>query len=126
MHYAKSSNNETQPKEPPVRFPRVRNTRSSPLNDCSAALYDAQVHNRIDLTGPWVGWRLRGRELVSPDGQRMSPQRLIGLLWREESEKRLAKARRRREAELARRRQQPVKVIVVELAELRVDGKLAG
>jgi hypothetical protein len=80
----------------------------------------------MDLTGPWAGWRLRGRELVSPDGQRICPQRLLGLLWREESERRLAKVRRRNDAELQRRRRQPVKVVVVELAELRVGGQLAG
>jgi hypothetical protein len=62
----------------------------APLNDCAAALYAAQVHNHVDLTGPWAGWRLRGRDLVTPDGQRISPQRLAGLLWRDESEQRLA------------------------------------
>jgi hypothetical protein len=29
----------------------------------------------------WYGWRLRGRHLVSDDGQRMTIDRLRGLLW---------------------------------------------
>ena len=52
----------------------------APMNECASARYASQVHNHVDLTGPWAGWRLRGRDLVSPDGERISPQRLTGLL----------------------------------------------
>ncbi len=33
----------------------------------------------IDLTGDWAGWRLRGRFLISPDGDRLSVERLRGI-----------------------------------------------
>ena len=42
---------------------------------------DAVLYQRIDLTGTWQGWKLRGRELVSPDGDRISAERLRGLLF---------------------------------------------
>jgi len=57
---------------------------------------DAQLYQRIDLTGPWQGWRIRGRCLVSPDGDRISPERLRGLAWRMEAEARRDQARAKR------------------------------
>jgi len=47
-------------------------------NNC-AALHEREVYNHLDLTGPWQGWRFRGRYLVSPDGSRLTPERLLGL-----------------------------------------------
>jgi len=47
------------------------------------------VQNHTPLYGPWAGWRMAGRDLVSPDGDRINPRRLAGLLWRERSENRL-------------------------------------
>ena len=79
----------------------------------------------IDLTEDWYGWRLRGRHLVSPDGQRMTRGRLAGLLWRDEMELRLAGFASRRNAEEQRPKRQLVKVIVVELAQMRVHGEAA-
>lgn len=67
-------------------------------NACAAALYDREVNNHVALTGQWQGWRLAGRDLVAPDGQRIAPERLRGILWRQESEARLAAARAKREA----------------------------
>lgn len=67
-------------------------------NSCAAALHDREVHNRVALSGQWQGWRLAGRDLVAPDGQRIAPERLRGLLWRQESEARLATAKAKREA----------------------------
>lgn len=64
-------------------------------NPCAAAHYDRTVYNRQHLSGPWTGWRMAGRELVSPDGDRITPERLRGLLWRQASEKRLAQVRSR-------------------------------
>jgi Phage protein len=43
--------------------------------------YQFDVYGHLDLRGPWAGWRLRGRELVSPHGDRVSVTRLTGLLW---------------------------------------------
>lgn len=50
------------------------------------------------LTGPWIAWRLAGRDLVAPYRQRISPERLRGLLFREASEKRLMIIRLQAEA----------------------------
>jgi hypothetical protein len=79
----------------------------------------------IDFTEDWYGWRLRGRHLVSPDGQRITRRRLEGLLWRDEKELRLAGFASRRKAEAERPRRQLVKVIVVELAQIRVHDETA-
>lgn len=91
-------------------------------NACANALYEHTVHNRTPLYGDWSGWELRGRDLVAPDGQRISPGRLRGLLWRDTLELRRAGYASRRAAEKGRRRAQLVKVVVVELAALRLDG----
>ena len=79
----------------------------------------------IDFTDDWYGWRLRGRHLVSPDGQRITRQRLEGLLWRDAMELRHAGFASRRKVEAERPTRQLVKVVVVQLAELRIDGKAA-
>jgi uncharacterized protein DUF3653 len=51
------------------------------------------VHNRTPLYGPWSGWRMAGKDLVSPDGDRINPRRLAGILWAERARARgLAKA----------------------------------
>jgi hypothetical protein len=62
-------------------------------NSCARSLYDRVVYNRSELHGPWAGWRLAGRDLVAPDGQRIAPERLRGLLFRQEGERRVAAAR---------------------------------
>lgn len=57
-------------------------------NSCASALYEWRVNGRGPLGGDhWRGWRLAGRVLVSPDGDRISPERLRGLLWRERAER---------------------------------------
>ena len=35
-----------------------------------------RVHTRYDLTGPWAGWRVRGKVLTGPGGQRFTPDGL--------------------------------------------------
>lgn len=65
-------------------------------NDCASALYARQVHGIQPLHGPWDGWRLAGRDLVGPDGDRISPERLRGLLWRQQTEARRDALRARR------------------------------
>lgn len=67
-------------------------------NPCAAALYDRTVYNRQHLSGPWTGWRMAGRDLISPDGDRISPERLRGLLWRQQAEAKLAAAQTRRKS----------------------------
>lgn len=52
-------------------------------NACADALYQRNVYGRQHLTAEWQGWRLAGRVLVSPDGDRISPERLRGILFRE-------------------------------------------
>ena len=57
-----------------------------------AFMFDAQVKCRIDLAQEWAGWKLRGRCLVSPTGERISVTRLSGILFREANEVRTRKA----------------------------------
>lgn len=70
-------------------------------NACAAQVRDLITRNHVRLHGPWAGWRLVGRDLVSPDGVRMSAERVRGLAWRQETETRLAavKARKKRVSE---------------------------
>lgn len=53
-----------------------------------------RVWQHADLEGPWAGWRLRGRYLVAPGGERLNAQRLVGMLLEEALRLRLAKARK--------------------------------
>ncbi|MFW9572546.1 hypothetical protein CEX93_07325 [Xanthomonas euvesicatoria] len=73
------------------------------------------------LSGRFAGWRVAGNYLVSPDGDRMTPERLKGLVWRDQMELRLAGFASRRKAETAKKRfrQQTVKVVVVNLSSWR-------
>ncbi|OHE83347.1 MAG: hypothetical protein A2579_00555 [Lysobacterales bacterium RIFOXYD1_FULL_69_11] len=41
---------------------------------------DAVLYQRIDLTGPWQGWKIRGQYLVSPEKDRIPMRELIGML----------------------------------------------
>ena len=92
------------------------------------AQYALMVHNHTPLYGPWKGWRLAGRDLVSPDKVRLSPERLKGLVWRQDSEQRLANARARNTKAKAVRHDATVKVVVVNLADWQAKhfGKMAG
>lgn len=63
-------------------------------NACAAAHYRRVVEGHMPLYGPWAGWRLAGRELVSPDGERINPARLRGLLFRAAAEARIDRARK--------------------------------
>lgn len=88
-------------------------------NDCAAALHDRVTRNHVALSGPWAGWRLAGRDLVAPDGQRINPQRLTGLMWRDAQELRAAGYANRRAAESGKKRfgVSSVKVVIVRLAD---------
>lgn len=88
--------------------------------------------NTISSDHPeWLGFRFAGRWLIGPDGDRITPDRLRGLLWRDAMELRRAGYASRRAAEAAKiasGRQRLVKVVVVELGELRerYSGTTAG
>jgi len=79
----------------------------------------------LDFEDEWYGWRLRGRHLVSEDGQRMTIERLRGLMWRDKMELRRAGYASRRKAEEAKRATSngtKVKVLIIDLAEYRHRG----
>lgn len=82
----------------------------------------------LDLLGEWNGWRLRGRRLVSPDGKRITPEHLRGLLFRDDPELRRAgyESRRKAVADVRAKRYGPkVKVAVVDLTDYRENGVAA-
>ena len=83
----------------------------------------------VDLDGEWYGWRLRGRHLVSEDGQRMTRERLRGLMWRDALELRRAGFASRRAAEAGKAGHQygpRVRVVIVDLQDYRANGLAAG
>ncbi len=89
--------------------------------------FERLVHNKTALSGPWAGWRMAGRELVAPDGMRISPERLRGLAWQQQ-----ALSRNSARADNARRKAvrqvATVKVLVVNPADWqqRHFGRSAG
>lgn len=76
------------------------------------------VEIRTDVPSQWTGWHFsdNGRHLISPDRDRITPERLAGILWRDSMELRRAGLRSRREAEKPVL-QGRVKVVVVDLAD---------
>ena len=48
--------------------------------EAEAFMYDAIVRNHIWLSRDWAGWRMAGRDLVSPDGDRMNARELRWIL----------------------------------------------
>lgn len=95
--------------------------------EMAARIYDLMIYNKTSLYGPWKGWRLAGRDLVSPDGLRVNPERLKGLVWRQEAELR-REATRARKAQKERSSGATVKVLVVDLGDWkdRHFGRRAG
>lgn len=85
-------------------------------NPCALAHYARDVDGHADLTADWLGWKQRGRWLVSPSGERISPERMKGILWRQQQEEHLSAARNRNSSRKAVRRQM-VKVVVVDLQD---------
>lgn len=63
------------------------------INTCARSLYAWRVEAKGYLPGEWAGWRLAGRYLVSPDGDRISPERIRGIIFRDYLEKRRARNR---------------------------------
>lgn len=59
-----------------------------PMNSCARKLYAEKVLCHVDLPADWAGWRLRGRWLISPEGDRINALRLRGILFREANERR--------------------------------------
>lgn len=41
------------------------------------------AENKTALYGPWEGWRMAGRYLITPTGNRITPERLAGMMWEE-------------------------------------------
>lgn len=83
------------------------------------------VYNHTPLYGPWEGWRMAGRDLISPEGERLSVHRLRGLMVRQNLEARRDAARRRNQKRVS---SGMVKVVVVDLADwqARHFGRAAG
>lgn len=64
-------------------------------------MYQVQVTGHLDLGNEWKGWKLRGPYLVAPNGDRILPQRLLGLLYVEKLQKRVMVASRKSAAAAA-------------------------
>ena len=86
-------------------------------NPCAVATYNWTVNGNGYLHGHFKGWRIAGRELVSPCGVRLPVQRILGLAWRQDAEERLENAKFLNNARKNER--QMVKVVVVQLSEFR-------
>ena len=67
-------------------------------NACAEQLRTRVIRNQTPLYGEWAGWRMAGRNLVSPDGDRICPERLRGILFAEAARQQLAKRQSRRAA----------------------------
>jgi len=87
-------------------------------NSCARDHARHVLDNHVQLHGPWAGWRLAGRDLVAPSGERIAERRLRGLLWRADATD-LRDATRARNAARKARQQSMVKVVVVDLGDWR-------
>lgn len=76
------------------------NRRPTP-EEAERFMFDALVYQHIDLTGPWEGWKIRGRELVAPDKERIPVGELVGLLIHYRAKFGHHRARRRTAASIA-------------------------
>ena len=52
-------------------------------DESTRAHYLRVVENKHALHGPWEGWRMSGRFLIAPNGNRITPERLAGIQWEE-------------------------------------------
>ena len=83
----------------------------------------------MDLPPPFDGYRVAGNYLIGPGRQRITRERLDGLMWRDELELRRAGFASRRKAEAEQRAKQygpRVKVVVIELSDYLHNGVAAG
>lgn len=87
-------------------------------NACAQDVHRRVIDNHVELSGPWAGWRLAGRDLIAPSGERIPERRLRGLLWRADAMDLRDSARARNAARKARQ-QSMVKVVVVNLGDWR-------
>lgn len=65
----------------------MKNKRSASAIDKDFR-YQVEVLGHFDFNNEWSGWKLRGPYLVSPSGDRILPQRLLGILLTESLRKR--------------------------------------
>lgn len=54
-----------------------------PMNWCAKRQMAERILGHFALVNEWAGWRFAGRELVSPDGLRICPERLRCLMFDE-------------------------------------------
>jgi len=54
-----------------------------PMNWCAKRQMAERLLGHFALVNEWAGWRFAGRELVSPEGLRINPERLRGILHAE-------------------------------------------
>jgi hypothetical protein len=45
------------------------------VREIAQALQD-RIACRYDLTGPWAGWRIRGKTMTGPNGESITPDQL--------------------------------------------------
>ena len=82
-------------------------------NKCAERHYQRVVFNHVELHQEWRGWRMAGKELVSPKGDRLSPRRIQGMIWSQKMDE----ARQSARVNKTKREQSLVKVVVVQLAD---------
>lgn len=87
-------------------------------NSCAHDLHRRMVTNHAELTGPWAGWRLAGRDLIAPSGELIPERRLRGSLWHANAGD-IRDSVRRRNANRKAVQQSMGKVVVVDLGEWR-------
>jgi hypothetical protein len=83
--------------------------KPTPHDEALHFMYDALVYSRVDFAGEWVGWRMRGRDLITPDGDRLSVGRLRWILGREAIRQASSKNRAPREDNVVTLFQRPLK-----------------
>jgi hypothetical protein len=59
--------------------------------ESTPAHYERVVYNRTELFCEWQGWRLSGRFLIGPHGERFTPDRLAAIAHADKAKKRFGR-----------------------------------
>ncbi len=72
-------------------------TLGQPLNWCARQMYTWRISGHGSLPGQWAGWRLAGKYLVTPSGDRVVARQLEALIYHQVHLKKKRKTHQRRQ-----------------------------
>lgn len=68
----------------------MKKPRKTAEEKAREAQYEFEVYGSIDLRGQWYGWRIRRRELITPNRQRIGIEQLAAVIYFQKTSERQA------------------------------------